>query len=275
MTSARLDRCIEVDGKDIDWTGVNLYSIDKPQIVMGVLNDDQYLYLIAKTHDRFLSQTLFQKGLTVWFDPEARKKQVFGVRFPIILGLQGFTSGVPGGEETRYGRAQGPASMNDGELREGEQQGKPEVFSEGKIDSILNRSRYLEILGFEKEDHRVMTLAQADSLGITVHCSYGHGLLTYELRVPLKTDQQHHYGIGLAVYDSVEHVSLGLVAGSLLQEMQGKRPPMGGMGMPSGRPGGMMGGPQGGPGGPGRPRGGEKPQELEYWTKVALHVKVQ
>ena len=271
IVSARCERHIVVDGEDRDWTGIDLYSFEKPQIAVGVLNDDQNLYLMVKTFDHSLAQILVQRGLTVWFDPEAEKKQVFGVRFPMMLGHPGFYSGMPGGEETRNDWSQAPP---DGEWRGERPRGRPESISDGMIDSILNRSRQLEVLCFDKEDNRVMDLAHADSLGIAVRCSYVHGLLTYELRVPLRTDQQHRYGIGLAVYDSIEYVSMGLVAGGgISREMQGKRPPMGGMGMTGGKPGGMMGGPPGG--GPGRPGRGEKPQEFEYWTKVALRVKVQ
>jgi hypothetical protein len=273
IISARCDRSLVVDGEDGDWTGVDLYSIEEPQLAVGVLNDDQNLYLMVKTYDRALAQTMVQRGLTVWFDPEAQNKQVFGVRFPMMPGLPKLPSGIPIGVEPESDPPQG---ISEGEWRGGRQRGKPENFSAAKIDTILSRSRQLEVLGFDKEDCRVLDLDHAESLGVAVRCSYGHGLLTYEVRVLLRTDQQHRYGIGLAVYDSIEYISLGLVAGGgMSREMQGKRPPIGGMGMPGGRPGGMMGGPPGGPGGLGGHGGGDKPQELEYWTKVALPIKVR
>jgi hypothetical protein len=255
LYSAWRDRDITIDGNDSDWTGARLQVFDKPSLAIGLMNDRENIYLLVKSRDRSVQSQMAMQGLTVWFDPYGRKKETFGVQYPLGRGPMMPPDGGPGERHP-----QGWGSHDQGP-------GEPDRIEETDIGKALERAWQVMITGPEKNECCTLALARAESFGVKARMRMAEGFLVYEFQVPLQEDSGHPYAVAMGVYDTMQVISIGLQTGGSGRPEGGHGPSGRGMGMPpssgrGGRPGGMMGGR--GPGG--------MPEALEYWAKVALRL---
>ena len=75
---------ITIDGDASDWENA-LYLIKDKNIDIGVMNDDQFLYICVSHIDRRTFYQAAARGLTLWLKPEHRDK--IGIKYPV--GIQG------------------------------------------------------------------------------------------------------------------------------------------------------------------------------------------
>lgn len=244
------EREVVIDGLDGEWSGT-MYYIDKKSVAVGLLNDEEYMYLCLATVDSRQVQQIIRSGLTVWFDPQGGKKESFGVNFP--LGTQFSPENM--------NRESMPQPMS----REGT--ADPE-----KLRQMLEEStKEMVVIGPGKEERRKMPVSRSQE--IKVKLGYSGGKLVYELRVPLVRDVDNPDAIGLG---EGRYVGVGFETAEIDMEATRERmkdgtgpggPPTGG-GMRGG--GGKGGGGHSGGGRGGGSRGDEAPHRLELWTKVEL-----
>ncbi len=231
LESTWKDRDITLDGKGGDWLGAKYY-FEESAVSVGLINDDQYLYVSMMTENPMIRAQIMRQGLTVWLDPKGGKNKSFGIKFP--LGRQG---GEPEEErmETR--------AMLDEMAREEMMQRLQELMTE------------LEVLGPDEEMLGRMDIDDAE--GIEVKMRNAGGTFVYELKIPLSTSEEYPFAVGVEPGDVIG-------VGFLSPKMQMQRPKgMRGGGMPG------MGG-QGGRGGGMGGMGRQMPQELKIWAKVQL-----
>lgn len=245
VASTWRDREVVIDGVEGEWSKA-MYYFDKENVAMGLLNDDEYLYICLAAIDFRQVGQLIRGGLTVWFDPQGGKKKSFGINFPLQMQLD------PGNME----RKKMPVSMSP--------EGTP---NPEKLREMLEEStKEMVILGPGEDERRRMPVS--GSREIKAKLDYSGGKLVYELRVPLVRDEQCPDAIGV---NAGEIIGLGfetaemdveMIRDRMRDRMSGDMPP-GDQGMPGGgmRGGGIRGGRK-----PGRGR----PEKLELWTKVAL-----
>jgi hypothetical protein len=161
MTSDRRQDNIIVDGNDAEWQN-GLYYDKESDLVYGVRNDDEYIYVFLKTQNRMTQRQILRGGFTVWFDKEGGKKHTFGIRYP--LGEQGRPQEIrPDADEEQM------HAMLD------------QVFGE------------LEILGPQGED--VQRFPTMDARGVRVKIGRTRDALVYELCVPLTKTSNHPFAI--------------------------------------------------------------------------------
>ena len=86
LESTWKDRDITLDGKGGEWLGAKYYFEDSA-ISVGLINDEQYLYVSMMTENPMIRAQIMRQGLIVWLDPEGGKNKTFGIKFP--LGRQG------------------------------------------------------------------------------------------------------------------------------------------------------------------------------------------
>lgn len=204
LNSGWLDRKITVDGMTRDWLGA-LIPIEEKDITVGILNDENYLYLCLLSENPYLHAQFMRQGFTVWFDPTGGKNKTFGIKFPV---------GVDEGEDF---------------LRSKED----EVDLEDFRRPIRGSMRELEILGPDGDKGERMPVSQAK--GISVHLDASSKVLAYEIRVPLIKSETQPYAIGAKPGMTI---GIGLVSPRFDPTMM--RRGMGGMPGVSRRPG--MGG---------------------------------
>ena len=68
LTSGWATGAIEIDGVDDEWAGATTY-FEKQDVTVGVLNDDEFLYVSLVTSGP-VGRLAMATGLTVWLDPD-------------------------------------------------------------------------------------------------------------------------------------------------------------------------------------------------------------
>lgn len=236
-----------VDGDDADWAGA-LTEFDQLDLSLGVLNDDQFLY-VALVSDGPVATQAMAAGLTVWLQPDGSKGGQYGVRYPVppdVANLGMVRGPVGAGRPAGGGNGPSPSSGADGRLRQ------------------------VDLIGPGDLGERRLPLPVGG--GLEVATGFSGPTFVYELRVPLNRDARHRMGLGVAPGAKVR---IGFETVNL-------RDLLGGGGRFPGRPGsfGGAGGPGGGsPGGVGRTfgggRGGDGPgraEPLELWATLDLAI---
>jgi uncharacterized membrane protein YgcG len=228
---------ITIDGMDSDWSSP-LFHLEDENVVIGLRNDADNLYVLLKGMDRKRQMQIMGAGLIVWLDVTGKNKKTLGIRYPVGMQEYGIppVRSVPGTE-----------------------------FSEEQRRQISEMMSEIEILGPEK-NHRNRVL-KMNSFAIEAELGDTLGAMIYELKIPLKPKDNSPYAVFANAGDVI---SLGLETGEMSREGRGGDPPVGG-GMPggSGRRGGMGGGGKRG-GGHGGRMGEAMPEPINLWTKVSL-----
>ena len=234
----RGERSIVIDGESSDWLGTLVYLEDE-NFSVGILNDENFLYVCLLTENQFMRTQMMRMGFTLWFDSEGGKDKSFGIRFPL---------GMPAREP-------------------GLKRGEDEQDREKMRRNFMRSQKELVILGPKESRSRRILIAEVE--GIEVRTKSSSGLLVYELKVPLIKTREFPYAIGTR---AGEVIGLGFeipkIERSNMRNREG-----GGMGGRGGIGGGGRGGRGGGMGGM---RGGGKrsgmPKALKLWIKVHLEA---
>ena len=243
MDSKWRDRAIAIDGKSDDWLNAMMY-FEEERISLGLLNDENSLYVCMIVDDPFIRGQIVRQGFELWFDPRGGKKRVFGIKFPI---------GMP------------EAEMQPEEMEARRVPMKPirsELDPERLSQALKRHMDELEILGPGKDEGVRMPVEKAE--GIDVKIEVASGMIVYELKVPLSLSEESPFAIGAKAGDLIgvrlEIPKMDL--GQIRRRMDGGRS------MPGGR-----GGRGGGMGGMRMPGGGMRPQmpkPLKIRAKVQL-----
>ncbi len=222
MTSNPVPGSININGDAADW-GSDLKYIPDEKAAVGISNDKSYFYLCLTTADMSKVMPMFAGGFTVWLKNENKGDEMIGVKYPLHNIVN----------ESRI-------MVNPGEFRE---KGRGMMISK-----MINNQDEIRILN--KDKYPVTVISTSDSSGLKAAIGYNNDQFIYELRVPLKVDNQNKYGLNARSGDK------------LLVKLETEKPDrenFGGRANGDGmRPGGEMGGgfPGGGrgmrPGGEGK-----------------------
>lgn len=174
------DRDIKVDGSDEEWRGEEL-PVKGEHFSLGVMNDEDWLYLCLPTKDAGTRTTIGLMGIVVWLDRQSGKKQTFGIHFPV--------PNPPGARG-----AHRPPRPSGGE---GEGRGRP---PEGEPQEVAGQHE-IGILGPGKNDARLVPIEQAG--GIAARVGVHADLMVYEIRIPLHRTADHPYSPGFRAGDTV------------------------------------------------------------------------
>jgi len=240
LTSERRQGDIIIDGNDAEWQN-GLYYDSESDVVYGVRNDDEYVYVFLKTQNRSTQMHIMRGGFTVWFDKAGGKNHAFGIRYP-LEGQGNIRTFRPDADEEQM------HAMLD------------QVFGE------------LEILGPQSED--VQRCPAIDARGVRVKIGRTRDALVYELCVPLMKSPDHPYAINQT---SPGRLGIGFESAEFKRgEAKGGLPMNGGFsGASPMEGGGMSGGEQGGHrhGGNHRedsPEGTARTKQMALWLAVQL-----
>lgn len=239
ITSYWRDCDVKIDGSSEDWQGKTWIIKDLDNVLVGFMNDENYLYFSLTISDRALQRQVAFSGLTVWFDRSGEEEKIFGVHYPLGMDVMD----MPGDrrrkmQEQNFSRDSLP------------------VFPE-------NFSDELDIYGPTEGEHIRMRKQETGGIDVVLH--FSRGLLVYEMKIPITDKGTQPYVIGTTAGSTI-----GVGVETVSNEMpggRGDRQKMGG-----GQGGGGMGGRRGGGMSGGEPRfgGGERPEPLKLWAKVKL-----
>ncbi len=266
------DRAVVVDGSSADWDGA-MIPFEEENLGVGVMNDDEFLYLCLVATDRADQMQILTGGLTLWVDPAGGKDKAFGIRYPVGGRPEGAEPGARGGR----GAGREPGERGERGLgRETGERGDPP-----DLDSLLVRFSPPERLEIRNGEDELMESYPLDATpGLEARIGSENGALVCELKIPLEATADRPF----AVAATKGRVGLGLETVEI-ERPKMQRPdgmmgggPGGGMGggPPGGGGGGMGGGPPGGGRGGGRGMGappgmmGAQAEPIDLWARVIL-----
>jgi hypothetical protein len=229
------DQEITLDGKLEEWQE-NLVVPRNSRIGIGLMNDRNYLYLTLTTMDRSSIMQILSQRFTVWIDPKGGKNRHFGFTYPIGDGLR----------QIMQDHKQNPRDFD--------------FF----IHHLLSGQNEIEVISPGKD--QIDRLGISNPAGLDVKVIYEKDVLTYEMRVPIKSSVENVYGVDIK---PGKKIGVGLtthrIDQSAMRNKMGSRPG-GGMG----RGGGLSSGGMGGRGG-GMSRNILK--EIDIWMEVSLAIE--
>ncbi|MDO9577644.1 MAG: hypothetical protein Q7J16_07140 [Candidatus Cloacimonadales bacterium] len=242
------DREITIDGNDKDWIDAQYYLKDY-NVVLGVMNDENFLYLCFYPTTQELTRQLITRGCTLWINTEGKKKKEVGIHFP--LGMQN------------------PQMFE--KLDKSEQQmpndKKMELPNIEKM--LLTLPKELEIIGPVRNDVVKMKLSELTGLEMAVGAH--KGLFAYELKIPLYADSGNSFSLN--VKPNAEFL-IGFETPKIEQPKIHSKPKIPEDRISGGeigeRPDDEMGQM---PGGMEQPEFTERPRSLNAWMKVFLVSK--
>jgi hypothetical protein len=231
------NREVKIDGNNEDWDGKTWVIKDLKNVLVGFMNDENYLYISLTISDRALQRQIAMRGLTVWFDRNGGDEKKFGVHYPF-------------GMDNRDKPMEGRRPKRDDEH---ERDSMP-IFLEKFSDE-------LDILTPTENEHHRMQMQETG--GIDIALNFSQGLLIYEMKVPITDKGAQPYVIG---------TTAGSIIGVGIETMKNEVPadraerPM--RGEESGRSG--YGGRRGG----GDRSSGERrvSEPLKLWAKIKLAI---
>lgn len=268
--SRPVDQEMIIDGKTDDWIG-KLYVVEGERVSLGILNDNDYLYICLMAQDNETKSQILTNGLTVWLDPAGGQKKTLGIRYPV--GISGDDNGTPGGRGNGQDRPEGDKGQAMGGQKPTGHPGRYQGHGDLR-DMTQDIPDDMEIIrAGEKEPEKV----KADSFKeAEFKILPSDGMLVYEFKIPLAETSGGEPAVGIKSgmkigigFETGKPVTTGRTGGP--EEGQGGGMPGGGMGGRGGM--GGMGGGMGSGGMGGVPRGGSmisEPDRLMIWTIVKL-----
>lgn len=236
LTSTPTTNKINIDGNASDW-GTNLKYLSDEHVAVGVSNYDDYLFLCLTTNDMSKVMPMFVGGFTVWIEDENNDEKTIGIKYPLHNIVT--ESRIMINPEEFRGRGRGMM-----------------------IDKMIKNQNEIRILN--KDNFPVTVISTTNSSGLTARVGFINDQFVYELRVPLKIDEQNKYGINAVTGDK------------LLVKFETQKPDRGNFNGESReggmRPGGMGGFPGGGQRGDMRPGGqeGRSFEPIDFSIEVTL-----
>ena len=221
LTSTSVPGKIDINGDASDW-GTSLKYLPDEKVAIGVSNDNDYLYLCLASGDMSKIMPMFAGSFVVWVENENKNDNTIGIKYPLHNIVN----------ESRI-------MINPGEFQE---KGRGMMISKMIKDQD-------EIRILNKDNFPLTVISVSDSSGLTARLGYNNDQFIYELRVPLKVNEQNQYGINadpgekLLIKFETEKPDRKNFGGREGQE--GNRPGGGMGGFPGGNRGGGMG-PEGG-----------------------------
>ena len=244
------DQEIAIDGKYADWEGISHTFLEDQNLVMGLTNDENNLYLMFRGNDERMARRIRMMGVTVWLNKGGKKKKDYGICYTGSADLH--ISDRP--------------RLRPNDERSKQMEERMEKMREKFREKLPRPGRIMIIQGDQKTERD-----ESSFDGPAAGSTYQNGVFCYEFRLPIPISAE----LG-------EKLRLGLELGgisdedrkAMMQEMGGMRGRGGrrGGGM-GGRPGGMGGRPGGGMRGGGRPSGGFGFEKQEIWFTVILADK--
>ena len=238
LKSTWRDRTIAIDGANEDWTG-KLQTLEKEDYSFGVMNDQDYLYFCLVTGDPNRQEQMMLQGFVLWFDAKGGHSTSFGIECPISiydLPIQ-FPSGLE--------------SLQRQEQQQQEKKPRP-LFQSIPRERLEETLRKLKVDGPGKDIWEIFPIDKVK--GIEAAVKITNGTLVYELKIPLRRDDQNPNGI---------NTKTGSLLGLGMQVPTLSSSGMGSGGYRGERFGGGIMGMRGG-------KDEKWPKEISVWAKVQL-----
>jgi hypothetical protein len=243
------DETMTIDGQISEWQAAMQYD-EKLDASYGFQNDDEFLYVALETGNPQLQRQLLMSGLVVWLNDTGDKTKDVGFKFP--RGLM----------ERQKPARDVMATINNSQT------------DDQRLNYVLEHNfRDMQVLDPKNKNLGIYTHKEAAVYNIQFDLSMAHGLMIYEMKIPLKCSAKHPWD-----FSNISTAGIGFATPEMdFSQLGGRRPMGGGMmeasqGSGGGRGGGMGGGMGAGePGGMGGMRGGfGQSKPINVWVSATM-----
>ena len=245
MESYWTPESIEIDAQLDDWADKPMTYFKDEEVSLGILNDNENLYVLLGFRNDQWAQLIRMGGVTLWFDKNREKKKNYGIRYK---------GGPP------------PAEMQGD--RRPQIENLPQEQRE-RIKEMQGQESQLTIIN--KGKHIITT--PGGSHGVAVSSSISQGLYIYEFSIPVREKEEKYYSVNT---QPGQIINVGFEWGLSEDELMNMRKELDIEGDNMERPP-MGGGMEPPPGGDRRPDRGMGPvgsrqlvEKKEIWVKVLL-----
>ncbi len=264
LNSRWRDRDITIDGMDGEWEDSQRHYDKDTKTSIRVFNDSDYLYIGLVTTDRMIQRQIVGKRFTVWFDPKGGNDSQLGIRYPTgILGV--------GEAWERYEERSGRRIRRRGRSDSGEPAGEQTPLLEQMAKTLPTGFEIMVPQG--DDDWDSIFVDEDQNVGIQAQLTLTKGRLAYELRIPIRKNDQMPYGL---IISKRGRIGVGfetptIDAKEMRKVWRRRRDRSGGEKGGSGKSGG-----KGGSDGKSRKKGKRRDfkkfesKSLELWTSVKL-----
>lgn len=163
LTSKWRNQDILIDGVDTEWRG-SRYLIDKQYLTIGVMNDENFVYLRISTPERMKQIKMLRAGVIVWFDDRGKCDKTVGIRYPL-----------PASDSTSLPDRNSPPELSA-------ESGNANVNE--KTPEIPRFPDNIAIITGKTDMEKLMTFAEATEQGIEVKIGSTGRDIVYEMKVP-------------------------------------------------------------------------------------------
>lgn len=162
LQSAFRSSSVLVDGDENDWYEY-LRPVEKQNMSIGIVNDDDFLYVGMMTSDPVLLHQMATRGIVLWVDPAGGRAQSLGLQFPLGLAEAAGNAPLPRTESAFE-----------------------ELFERSLLEMELVRDA-----GAERVRLPTNTIP-----GVATGASLENGTLFYEIRLPLAESGPYTFAAG-------------------------------------------------------------------------------
>ena len=279
MNSKWRTQKITIDGDDSDW-GNSLVFYDDVNSLVGVQNDNDYLYLCLVTSDQQLERKIFMSGLTIWFDNTGKGDKKFGIKFPLRMKNMDKDAFKPGDDQGEGRRR----DNDDGHEGPGDNGQNVNAADRNNMESrFLKNQTEVEIVDSHNEASRMPI---SEMKGVELKMTVKNYRMVYEMKIPIAMKSGFSYAVGASAGKTI---SVGLETSAMEvkknKSLKDRTADEGGEGSEGeGMEGGMGGGDDyggaesgGGMRGGRRGRGGQggqfnsgSMQPIKFWADIKL-----
>ncbi|MBK8945109.1 MAG: hypothetical protein IPM32_07510 [Ignavibacteriae bacterium] len=160
---------ISIDGSKQDWKGkINYFEDEK--VAIGVLNDDDNIYLCLITSDRSKILKILSNGFTIWFESPNNYKNNFGIQYPIKKKF-----------DDRFENM--PDFINENEPSNGDKIIKRGEIFPGKLFEKF-KTEQNEILIINEDNFPLNVYKLKNDSGLEISANLEQNQFIYELKIP-------------------------------------------------------------------------------------------
>ena len=217
------------------WDRAKSFSIEGYHVYLGILNDDENLYIHLVTTDNDIQQSITTSGCTIWVDAAGGLEKIYGIHYPALTPPT--DAEQPTGSPT-------PTSSNE------KKAGAPDEQAPQTLEIVSNGG----------DERTRITINEAMSLGIKASIISTNRYLMYDLTIPY-TEIIAHHGLQMSRLPQSIAIALEIEGVTPVKSEKSETVKSGSKGQ-KGQGGGRRGGGMGGGGGGGM-RGGDKPKDIQ------------
>ncbi len=261
-SNCQMANVIVVDGKADEWTLTWIEGDDK-NFSYNVCSDDNNLYVRMKTTNDMVKRKIGLFGLTMWMDPNGKKKRKLGFKFP---------SGTEGAERMETFRKE-----SEGQNQERQSAGERADFQKRMEADLVRDLEVIELIGLTDDPITATRSGITNGIKVAIALDPETRAYVYEAVLPFKS-----YRLSKK---SIKTMGFGFETGKYVppkdKTAQTQNVPQGGVGNNGGRGqygGGFGGRGYGGYGGGGYGGGGGGPRtnhpmasSTTYWFTVKVN----